>query len=105
VHDSLNCFQTGRNEPYCEGAVVVLAAFVFFVFVAFVFLAFVAFVVSCPAVSCANTGMANEKMIMPANNIDKSFFMLGLDLLKNYFRLGSEQGGCHTVPFALNIYK
>ena len=62
---------------------VVFAALVFFVFVAFVFFVFVAFVVSC--VSCANTGMANEKMIMPANNVDRSFFMLGLDLLKNYF--------------------
>jgi len=60
---------------------VVFAAFVFFVFVAFVFFVFAALVVSC-VVSCANTGMANEKMIMPANNMDRSFFMLGLDLLR-----------------------
>jgi len=58
---------------------------VFFVFVAFVFFAFVAFVVSCPAVSCANTGIANEKAIMPVKSSVRSFFMLGLDLLKDYF--------------------
>jgi len=58
---------------------------VFFVFVAFVFFVFVAFVVSCPAVSCANTGIANEKAIMPVKSSVRSFFMLGLDLLKDYF--------------------
>jgi len=66
---------------------VVFAAFVFFVFVAFVFFVFVAFVVSWPAVSCANTGIANEKAIMPVNSNVRSFFMLGLDLLKDYFPL------------------
>jgi len=64
---------------------VVFFSFDFFVFVAFVFFAFVAFVVSCPAVSCANTGIASEKATMPVNSSVKSFFMLGLDLLKGYF--------------------
>jgi hypothetical protein len=77
-------------------AAVVFAAFVFFVFVAFVFFAFVAFVASC-VVSCANTGIANEKAIMPVKSSVRSFFMLGLDLLKDYFHLGSEQGGFHVA--------
>jgi hypothetical protein len=69
--------------------VVVFAAFVFFAFVAFVafvFFAFVAFVVSC-VVSCANTGMASENTIIPVNKSVRSFFMLGLDLLRDYFLL------------------
>jgi len=60
---------------------VVFAAFVFFVFVAFVFFVFV---VAC-VVSCANTGIANENTIMPVKSSVKSFFILGLDLLKDYF--------------------
>ena len=64
---------------------MVFFAFVFFSFVAFVFFVFVAFVVSCAPVSCANTGIANVKAIMPVNNNVRSFFMLGLDLLKSYF--------------------
>jgi len=76
---------------------VVFAAFVFFVFVAFVFFVFVALVVSCPAVSCANTGIASEKTIMPVNNIVRSFFMLGPDLLRNYFLLDLEQGRGHSA--------
>jgi hypothetical protein len=75
------------------GEAVVFAAFVFFVFVAFVFFAFVAFVVSCPAVSCANTGIASENTIMPVKSSVKSFFMLGLDLLRDYFLLPLEQSG------------
>jgi len=79
--------EKNRSEAYCVGAaVVVFAAFVFFVFVAFVFFAFVAFVVSW-VVSCANTGMASEKTIIPVNNSVRSFFMLGLDLLRDYFLL------------------
>jgi hypothetical protein len=76
---------------------VVFAAFVFFVFVAFVFFIFVALVVSCPAVSCANTGIASEKTIKLVNNIVRSFFMLGLDLLRNYFLSGFEQGRGHNA--------
>jgi len=77
--------EENRSEIYCDGAVVVFAALVFFVFVAFVFFIFVAFVVSCAPVSCANTGMANEKAIIPVNSSVRSFFMLGLDLLRDYF--------------------
>ena len=78
--------EENRSEVYCDGAVVVVfAALVFFVFVAFVFFAFVAFVVSCAPVSCANTGMASEKAIIAVNSSVRSFFMLGLDLLRDYF--------------------
>ena len=73
---------------------VVFAALVFFVFAAFVFFVFVAFVVSCAA-SCANTGIANEKAIMPVKSSANSFFMLGLDLLKNYVLLLWEQAWFH----------
>jgi len=71
---------------------VVFAAFVFFVFVAFVFFTFVAFVDSC-VVSCANTGIANEKTIMPVKSSVRSFFILGLDLLRDYFLYLREQAG------------
>jgi hypothetical protein len=74
---------------------VVFAAFVFFVFAAFVFFVFVAFVVSC-GVSCANTGIANEKTIMPVKSSVRSFFILGLDLLKDYFLFPYEQAGCQS---------
>jgi len=74
---------------------VVFSFFVFFVFVAFVFFAFVALVVSCPAVSCANTGIASEKATMAVNNITRSFFMLGLDLLKSYFLFPRQQAVGH----------
>ena len=80
------------SQSYWEGLeAVVFAAFVFFAFVAFVFFIFVAFVVSCPAVSCANTGMANEKTIMLVKSNVRSFFILGRDLLKDYFRSLGEQ--------------
>jgi tRNA(His) 5'-end guanylyltransferase len=83
---------------------VVFAAFVFFVFVAFAFFVFVAFVVSCPAVSCANTGIANEKTIMPVKSSVRSFFMLGLDLLKDYFRIRQEQAWVHSYTIAQIAY-
>jgi hypothetical protein len=73
-----------KREAYCVEAVV-FAAFVFFVFVAFVFFAFV--VVSCAPAAVANTGIASENAITKVNSSVKSFFMLGLDLLKNYFHL------------------
>ena len=75
---------------------MVFAALVFFVFAAFVFFSFVAFVAGA-VVSCANTGMANEKAIMPVKSSVRSFFMLGLDLLKDYFRCEVEQAGFHTA--------
>jgi len=83
---------------------VVFGAFVFFIFVALVFFAFVAFVVSCPAVSCANTGIANEKAIMPVKSSVKSFFMLGLDLLKNCFRRLLEQTRVQIPVIMLESY-
>jgi hypothetical protein len=75
---------------------VVFAAFVFFVFAAFVFFVFVAFVVSC-GVSCANTGIASENTIMPVKSSVRSFFILGLDLLKDYFLSPLEQAGCQNA--------
>jgi hypothetical protein len=36
-------------------------------------------------VSCANTGIANENATASVNNMVKSFFMIGLDLLMDYF--------------------
>jgi hypothetical protein len=66
---------------------VVAVVFVFFVFALCVFFVFVVVVVSCPPVAAANTGIAIEKAITKVNNSDKSFFILGLDLLRNYFRL------------------
>jgi hypothetical protein len=35
--------------------------------------------------SCANTGMASENATAKVNSTAKSFFMLGLDLLMNFF--------------------
>jgi hypothetical protein len=63
--------------------VVAFGAFDFFVFVAFVF--FVLVVVSCPAGPAANTGIASENATAKVNSNVKSFFILGLDLLKNNF--------------------
>jgi len=74
------------SEAYCVGLeAVVFAALVFFVFAALVFFVFVALVVSCPPVSCANTGIASEVAIIAVKSNVRSFFMLGLDLLRNYF--------------------
>ena len=42
---------------------------------------------------------------MPVNNIVRSFFMLGLDLLRNYFLLSLEQGMGHNSAIALHIAK
>jgi hypothetical protein len=84
---------------------VAFGAFVFFVFVAFVFFAFVAFGASCPAVSCANTGIASENAIAKVKSSVKSFFMLGLDLLKDYFHCSSEQGMGHIATITLDIAK
>jgi hypothetical protein len=63
--------------------------FDFFVFVLVV-------VVSCaPVASCANTGITSENATANMNNSVRSFFMLGLDLLGNYFLPGWEQGMGH----------
>ncbi len=65
---------------------VFFSVFAFFAFVAFVFFAFSVFGGGVVAgVSCANTGIASENATANVNNIIKSFFMLGLDLLRNYF--------------------
>jgi hypothetical protein len=89
-----------KGSAYCVVAVV-FAAFVFF---AFVFLVFVVVVVSpCPGV--ANTGIASEKAITDVNNSVSSFFMLGLDLLRDYFPLCMEQGMGHFSAIALEIVK
>jgi hypothetical protein len=83
------------------GEAVVFAAFVFFVFVAFVFFVFVVVGV----VSCANTGIASENTIMPVKSSVRSFFMLGLDLLKDYVLLPLEQAGFQIAIIAQIIYK
>ena len=93
-----------RGRNYCVEAPP-FGAFVFFVFVAFVFFVFVAFGASCAPVSCANTGMASENAIANVNSSVKSFFMLGLDLLKDYFHFFYEQGMGHIDTFALHIAK
>jgi len=77
-------------------AFVVFAAFVAFVFFAFVVVAVVV------VVSCANTGIASENAIANMNNSVKSFFMLGLDLLMNFFLLCIEQGVGHFSANALD---
>jgi hypothetical protein len=48
-------------------------------------------------VSCANTGIASENTIMPVKSSVKSFFILGLDLLKDYFLFPMEQAGFQIV--------
>jgi hypothetical protein len=74
-----------------------------FVFFAFVFLAFVVVVVSCPPVGCANTGIVMENATANANNSVKSFFMLGLDLLGNYFLFSWEQGMGHWLEITRGV--
>jgi uncharacterized protein YqhQ len=86
-------------------ASVVFVVFAFFAFVAFVFFVFVVVVVVVCPVSCANTGIAIENATAMVNSITKSFFMLGLDLLRNYFLLCGEQGMGHFSAIALNIAK
>jgi len=94
--------QTIKREAYCVAAVV-FAAFVFFVFAAFVFFVFASFVVSCAPAAVANTGIASENAITKVNSSVKSFFMLGLDLLKNYFHFFREQGMGHLGTIAMHI--
>ena len=77
------------------GAVVDVFAFFVFVFAACVFFVFSVFVVSWAPVAAANTGIANANTIIKLNNTVKSFFMLGLDLLMNFFHLWMEQGNGH----------
>jgi hypothetical protein len=87
------------------GAAVVFFAFVVFAFVAFVFFAFVVVGVVVVVASCANTGIASENAIANMNNSVKSFFMLGLDLLMNFFPLCFEQGLGHFSTIALDSAK
>jgi hypothetical protein len=85
----------------------VVVFFAFFVFVAFVFFVFVVVVVvswAAPA-GPANTGIASENATATVNNSIKSFFMLGLDLLRNYFLFCWEQGMGHFPAIALDIAK
>jgi hypothetical protein len=56
-------------------------------------------------VSCANTGIASENAIANVNNITKSFFMLGLDLLMNYLLSCCEQGVGHFSAITLDSAK
>ena len=83
---------------------VSFVVFVFFAFVAFVFFAFVV-VVAVVVVSCANTGIASENATARVNSITKSFFMLGLDLLMNFFHLYFEQGVGHFCAIPLDSAK
>jgi hypothetical protein len=90
------------------GAVVVffaLVVFAFVAFVAFVFFAFVVVGVVVAGASCANTGIASENTMASVNNSVKSFFMLGLDLLMNFFPLYFEQGLGHFSAIALDSPK
>ena len=84
---------------------MVFFAFVVFAFVAFVFFAFVVVVAGAVVASCANTGIASENAIANMNNSVKSFFMLGLDLLMNFFLLYIEQGMGHFSAIALDSAK
>jgi len=84
---------------------VVFFAFVVFAFVAFVFFAFVVIGVVVVAASCANTGIASENATANVNSTAKSFFMLGLDLLMNFFLFYVEQGVGHFWPNALDSAK
>ena len=84
---------------------VVAVFFAFFDFAAFDFFVFVLVVVSCAPVAAANTGIASENAITNVNNITKSFFMLGLDLLMIFLRSFGEQGMGHFSSIALDIAK
>ena len=84
---------------------VVAVFFAFFVFAAFAFFVFSVFVVSAAPVSCANTGIVSENTIANANNIVKSFFILGLDLPMNFLRLCLMQGMGHFCGIALHVTK
>lgn len=69
---------------------MVFSAFVFVVFFTFVvfFFAFVVFsVFDSVGDSCAITGITSENPTANVNSIIKSFFMLGLDLLMDFFPL------------------
>jgi hypothetical protein len=80
------------------GVVVVFSAFVFVVFFTFVvfFFAFVVFsVFDSVGDSCAITGITSENPTANVNSIIKSFFMLGLDLLMDFFPFAIEQGLGH----------
>jgi hypothetical protein len=81
--------------------VVAGAVVAFFVFFAFAFFVFAVVVGAAAPVSCANTGIASENAIAKVNSITKSFFMLGLDLLMNFFLFWFEQGMGHFSANAL----
>jgi uncharacterized membrane protein len=84
---------------------VFFSVFAFFVFAVFAFFVFfsVVFGASCVAgASCANTGIASENATAKVNSITKSFFMLGLDLLKNFFHFCFEQGVGHFYAIPLD---
>jgi hypothetical protein len=70
------------------GVAVLVSSVVIFVLVfpALVFLIFLVFVVVAGAASSANTGIASEKITIDANRTVKSFFMVGLDLLRLFVR-------------------
>jgi len=88
--------------------VVVFSAFVFVVFFAFVVFFFAFVVVSVfdsVGFSCAITGITSENATVNVNSIIKSFFMLGLDLLMNFFPLSYEQGLGHFPAITLDSAK
>jgi hypothetical protein len=88
--------------------VVFSVFFVFFTFGDFVFLVFPVVVVVVSVVgagSCANTGIANENATANVNSNTKSFFMLSLDLLMNFFLFCLEQGGGHFSTITLDSAK
>ncbi len=84
---------------------MVFFAFVVFAFVAFVFFAFVVVGVVVVVASCANTGIASENTMANVNNSVKSFFMLGLDLLMDFFLFCFKQRVGHFSAIALDIAK
>ena len=90
-------------------SVFVSVFFVFFTFGVFFFFSdFVVVVVSVFVSvdgSCASTGIASENATANVNSIIKSFFMLGLDLLMNFFLFCLEQGVGHFSAIALDSAK
>jgi hypothetical protein len=54
------------------------------------------------SVSCANAGTASENAIANMNSNTKSFFMLGLDLLMDFFLFCFKQGVGHFSAITLD---
>ena len=87
---------------------MVVVFFTFAAFVAFVFFVFFSVVFGASVVagaSCANTGIASENATAKVNSNTKSFFMLDLDLLMNFFLFCFGQGVGHFCAIPLDSAK